>query len=171
MFASTFDHTPIAYCSSQTHWRHSCPDRKIDCPGCQEQIYYRTLQTHTSETCPSITLTCPGGLYGCPVRSSRNELSIHTQVCVFAALAPIFSAQQKRIDEQADIQKFMTKRLSIMEKGFERLEALVAETTTPDLEEPSNSAEPGQIPYVLEARVQRQNQLVRREPPHSSTLR
>jgi len=81
---------------------------------------------------------------------------------VFAALAPTFQAQQKRIDEQEEANKLMASKLSILETAFSNLQVLVKENIIPDLDEPRNPAEPSQIPLALGPPVTRQSRRSRR---------
>ncbi|KAL1303420.1 hypothetical protein AAFC00_006810 [Neodothiora populina] len=139
----------------EDHWARECPDRKVDCPSCEQTVYYRTLDSHVNTVCPAITVPCPGSPYGCVFRSKRGELEAHSKICVLATLAPTFAAQQRRIDEQEESQKALLRKLAVFEQGFEKLQNLVSEGSAPDMYEPTNPADPERIPLTLESRTRR----------------
>lgn len=68
-------------------------------------------------------------------------------------LAPVFAAQQKKIDEQHEMHSLALRKLAVLEQGFSQLETLVRENSAPDLTEPSNPADPEHIPLAYEPRV------------------
>ena len=74
--------------------------------------------------------------------------------CIFASLAPILSAQQRRLDEHEEINKLMKRKMNVLEKGFEKLELLLTDRASIGHGDPVISADLEQIPPTT-ARVRR----------------
>lgn len=108
-----------------THWKSECPDRKVTCELCKEPVFYREVSVHAKETCPAITIPCTGASYGCTFRSKRGAINQHTKKCTFAALAPFFEAQAKRLGEAEEKQELMTRKIQVLEGGFRSMEELL----------------------------------------------
>nr|POE72503.1 tnf receptor-associated factor 5 [Quercus suber] len=102
-----------------THWRTECPDRMVHCDLCSSSIFFREVDEHNRELCPTNQIPCPGKALGCETRNKRSDAEAHAKSCTFAKLAPILQVQQQRLDEQEIAQKMMSRKLEILETGFD----------------------------------------------------
>lgn len=109
----------------EDHWVNDCPDRRVVCTQCSESVFYREIDNHAKSTCPAITIPCTGVAYGCTFRSKRGAINQHTKACMFATIAPMFEAQKKRMDEQEAQQALLTRKVQILEGGFQTLQDML----------------------------------------------
>ncbi|GAB7338642.1 hypothetical protein MBLNU457_5375t1 [Dothideomycetes sp. NU457] len=116
----------------EDHWVTDCPDRRVVCTQCSEPVFYREIDTHAKNTCPAITIPCTGVAYGCTFRSKRGAINQHTKACMFATIAPMFEAQKKRMDEQEAQQALLTRKVQILEGGFQTLQDMLDASHPPE---------------------------------------
>ncbi|CAK4031403.1 TRAF-type zinc finger [Lecanosticta acicola] len=133
-------------CHLETHWRTKCPDREITCELCKSKVYYRDLAEHNSRKCHAIGIRCPGEALGCTVKNKRGQAEIHAESCVFAKLAPLFAAQNQRMDEQEAAQKQMSRKLEVLENGFASMHSMLYPKPAEDPDQ--TSADPSSIPLL-----------------------
>ncbi|GAB7352489.1 hypothetical protein MBLNU459_g2894t2 [Dothideomycetes sp. NU459] len=81
----------------ETHWKNGCPDRKTQCPACNDSVYY----------------------------------------------PPFLQAQKKRQDEQEETQKFLTRKIQVLEGGFSSLENLLYSKVDQD----ADTTDPAPVPF------------------------
>lgn len=129
----------------ETHWRTACPDRKLACPSCYEEVYYRELDLHTEEACSATTMSCAGRSLGCTSQAPRLEAEAHALQCVLAKLAPVLDAQRERADVQEAAQKAMSRKIAVLDEGFAAMrDILYAKEHNPD----RASADESRIPLL-----------------------
>ncbi|KAF2157290.1 hypothetical protein K461DRAFT_273441 [Myriangium duriaei CBS 260.36] len=126
----------------ETHWKSECPDRKVICDLCQGPVFYREISTHARETCPAFTIPCTGASYGCTFRSRRGAINQHTKQCTFAALAPFFEAQAKRLHDVEEQQELMTRKVQVLEGGFKSVEEILQRSADSLPPPPARSSSP-----------------------------
>jgi len=118
--------------SLESHWKKDCPDRKVLCEQCTTSVFYREINLHARETCSAITIPCTGATYGCTFRSKRGAINQHTKSCVFASIAPFFAQQKQQLEEQAEKQTLLERKLKVLEGGFKSLQEMLDEPLQAD---------------------------------------
>jgi len=102
------------------------------------------------DTCPAVELRCPGTGLGCTDRSKRHEAVAHAKDCIFARLAPVLAAQQQRIDDQEASQRITSRKLEVLESGFEAVRSLLYPEPSVQAEDEDVRADERRIPLLLE---------------------
>lgn len=129
------------------HWKMECPDRRMFCPLCNSDVFYRDFEQHSRDTCPAISVPCPGHEFGCSFRSKRIRLDPHMRDCTFAKLTPYLSAQKQRLDEHETAQRQMSRKLELLEQGLANIQQLL----DPRIDGPDEeSADESRIPFLAD---------------------
>ena len=131
-----------------THWRSECPHRKVHCDLCKGAVLYRELEDHNREACPAIGIACSGMAFGCTNRSKRGQAEVHAKSCMFAKLAPTLTQQQERLDVQEAAQKQMSRKLEVLESGFEAMRNILCPPPSPEQDTDRLSAESSWTPLL-----------------------
>ncbi|KAK5165378.1 uncharacterized protein LTR77_008907 [Saxophila tyrrhenica] len=131
----------------EAHWRSECADRRVHCDMCKSSVFYRDLEAHRKEACPAMSVSCPGKALGCTSRSKRGHAELHAKSCTFAKLAPVLLKQQERLDEQEAAQKEMSRKLEVLEGGFQNMQGILY---PPGVETSQRSADNSLTPSLQE---------------------
>ncbi|KAK0281982.1 hypothetical protein LTR35_007079 [Friedmanniomyces endolithicus] len=134
----------------EVHWSSGCEGRKVDCLLCHKAVLSLDLEMHVKDTCSAVELRCPGTGLGCTDRSKRHEAVAHAKDCIFARLAPVFAAQQQRIDDQEASQRITSRKLEVLESGFEAVRSLLYPEPSVQAEDEDVRADERRIPLLLE---------------------
>ncbi|KAM3424675.1 hypothetical protein BST61_g6662 [Cercospora zeina] len=126
-------HEEMLQCTLESHWKTKCPDRKLSCDLCKEHVYYRNLSEHKTTQCSANVIPCPGSALGCTSRSMKSQADMHTRNCTFARMTPLFTTMVQRLDEQEAAQKEMSRKLEVLQNGFDSMQTILySNTPNPD---------------------------------------
>ncbi|CAK1357975.1 unnamed protein product [Cercospora beticola] len=132
-------------CTLESHWKTQCPDRRISCDLCKEEVYYRNLSEHKTTQCSANVIPCPGKALGCTSRNMKSQADVHSRNCNFAKMAPLFTMMVQRFDEQEAAQKEMSRKLEVLQNGFESMQNIMY-TSSPNPDR--TSADSSSIPLL-----------------------
>ncbi|KAF2216879.1 hypothetical protein CERZMDRAFT_32780 [Cercospora zeae-maydis SCOH1-5] len=140
-------HEEMLQFALEAHWKTQCPDRKVSCDLCTEHVYYRNLSEHKTTQCSANVIPCPGKTLGCTSRSMKSQADVHTRNCAFAKMTPVFTTMTQRLDEQEAAQKEMSRKLEVLQNGFDSMQNIMYSTTpSPDRMSTDSRPRPTDIP-------------------------
>ncbi|TKA25248.1 hypothetical protein B0A50_05946 [Salinomyces thailandicus] len=74
-----------------------------------------------------MSIPCPGKELGCRHKSKRSAAEAHVNKCTYAKMAPLWLDLRQKMTEQEAAQKIMTRKLEVLETGFQTMQDIISQ--------------------------------------------